>query len=283
MQNQIVITGASGQLGGYLINALMKNQSDPLTAWYHRGQVHSTDVKQMAIDLTDPNAVNRQLDLDKPSLIIHCAGLTQISACFENPTLADLLNAQSAKIFADYAIQHNARLIYLSTDMVFDGGTLDPYRETDSPNPQTIYGQSKYAGEGHAFSTPNSCVVRLPLLYGASLNKKKSFQDQLLSDLKNGKTRSLFTDEYRTPLKFSIAAQQILAIAKSHAQGLYHLSGGKVLSRYEHARQIASTHGLDTNNIKKALSANFISPEVRPLNTSLSAKKFLSRFPEFKT
>ncbi len=281
MKTQTLITGASGQLGPYLIEEALQ-QEIGLIAWYHNHPVHTPHVMQSKVDLESTESIEQLLSQQKPNTVIHAAGLTQIAACYENPAKAEAMNASTTQIFADYALIHNARLIYLSTDMVFDGDTLTPYTENDKPNPQTQYGKSKYEGEKRAYLTPNSCVIRLPLLYGPSLNHKISFQDQLLEDLAKGKERKMFSDEYRTPLLFADAAKQILAIAQSNAQGLFHLAGPNILSRYQHAKLIAQENDLATDTIEPGLSVEFDSPEPRPLNTSLNNKKFQDRFPKFQ-
>ena len=281
MNKQTLITGASGQLGPYLIEEALRQETS-LIAWYNKHPIHTPHILQSKIDLESTDSIQQLLQQQQPQVIIHAAGLTQIAACFKNPAKAEALNATTTQIFADYAITHNARLIYLSTDMVFDGDTLSPYSESDKPNPQTVYGQSKYEGEKRAYLTPNSCVIRLPLLYGPSLNHKTTFQDQLIEDLSQGKKRKMFSDEYRTPLLFADAAKQILALASSHTQGLFHLAGPNVLSRYQHAKLIAQENHLGSEHIEPGLSVEFNSPEPRPLNTSLDNQKFLSQFPEFR-
>ena len=119
---------------------------------------------------------------------------------------------------------HDRRLVYTSTDLVFDG-SRSWYREEDPAQPILVYGQTKHAAERFVLDTPNGLVARLTLLFGPSRSGKEGYFDRTTAALKSGVPQAFFTDELRTPLHYAIAARILIRLAESETRGLLHVGG----------------------------------------------------------
>ena len=145
---------------------------------------------------------------------------------------------------AEECARSGTRLVFISTDLVFNG-ERGGYREEDEPAPLSVYGRSKRDAEAIVRASPNSVVVRLSLLYGPSLNGCPSFFDEQTVALRTGRNVTLFTDEWRTPLDLPTAARALAALAAADATGLLHIGGPERLSRYEMGLRLASSLGAE--------------------------------------
>jgi len=172
----------------------------------------------------------------EPSWIVNCAALARMDACERDPLRAHELNARFAERVARAARARGARLVHVSTDLVFDGEPprASGYREDDAARPLSVYGQSKLAGESAVLAAdPRALVVRLPLLYGDSGGRGLGASDALALALERGEAPVLYEDEWRTPLEVGAAARALLELALGGERGLLHVAGPVRLSRYE--------------------------------------------------
>jgi dTDP-4-dehydrorhamnose reductase len=152
--NRIVITGANGQLGSDL-NALIRGEGDVIGLTRHN------------LDITNRPRVREQILQLEPQVVLHTAAFADVDACQGNESLAMRVNAEGTDNVASACDEAGARLIYYSTDYVFDGAKSTAYIESDLPNPQTVYGQSKLAGEQAVAATlANHLIVRIGWVYG---------------------------------------------------------------------------------------------------------------------
>jgi dTDP-4-dehydrorhamnose reductase len=272
---QVLLTGASGLLGAYLLRELHGN-SDPVTAWsgsYH-GTLFAIPVKP--VDLSSSDQVVQRLDEAKPDCILHTAALARISDCEQNPQRARQVNADGTALLAEQAGKRGIRLLCVSTDLVFDGEHA-PYRETDEPRPLSVYAQTKREAELAVLGKPNTVVVRVSLLFGPSLNGRPSFFDQQLAALRCGRPLTLFRDEWRTPLAIDTAARALLAIARSNITGLLHLGGPERMSRLEMGLRLANFSGLAPDSIVS--TSRPTTGELRPRDVSLDSSRWRQQFP----
>ncbi len=152
--NRIVITGANGQLGSDL-NALFRGGSEVIGLTRHN------------MDITNRPQVREKILRLEPQVVLHTAAYTDVDACQGNESIAMRVNAEGTDNVASACAEAGTRLIYYSTDYVFDGDKSSAYIESDAPNPQTVYGQSKLAGEqAVAASLSNHLIVRVGWVYG---------------------------------------------------------------------------------------------------------------------
>lgn len=239
--NTIWITGAHGRLGKTLFRYL-----DPLEM-----EIIATDKEE--VDITNQDQVNIFVDRNRPKFIINCSGLSKRQECEENPDKAYLLNALGAKHIAIASNRVRANLVHLSTADVFDGETIHPYKEIDRPNPNTVYGRSKYLGEEFVKDFANRYfIVRVSRLYSRENNLVETILDQAKEGLvKVPKSR------YASPTSTYELTKFLLNIMDSNAYGTYHASCEGTCSSRSFAQKIIDFTKLDAQ-IKEIRNTNLV-------------------------
>jgi dTDP-4-dehydrorhamnose reductase len=274
---RILITGASGNLGGYLLRELA-DSGEQVTAWSggRTGTMFGIPLRPVA--LTDREAVVSAFRDVRPNIVLHTAALSSMAECFRDPGRAQAINWGGTILLADLAEEAGARLLLVSTDLVFDGEKGD-YREDDPPNPLSVYGWTKQAAEQAALAATGAVVVRVSLLFGPTVAGRPAFFDDQLSRLREDKPLVCFADEWRTPLGLRAAARGLLAVARSDCTGLLHLGGPERLGRLEMAERLAAHIGADSRGIQTAARAS-APGEPRPRDTSLNSSCWRGQFPQ---
>src|SRR2546425_7246037 len=206
---RILVTGAKGQLGQELQRVL-------------RGEeVIAADRPEYA--LTDP-MLGEKVAAQRPDLVIHTAAYTDVDGCERNPEIAFAVNAQGTRRVAEGAAKANARLIYLSTDYVFDGKKTEPYTERDPVNPLNVYGRSKLAGEEEAVKgCRRTLVLRTSWLYGVHGN---NFVKTMLRLAVVQPELRVVEDQRGSPTYARHLAQVIAGLIRSDVTGVIHAGGG---------------------------------------------------------
>ncbi len=225
-------------------------------------------------DLGEPFSLEEVLDqvvegLDAPPLLIHLAAMSRMDECEAEPERAFRTNAEATGVLASVLARSRGRVVYVSTDLVFDGENA-PYTDDDEPRPTSIYGKSKAEGERMVLADSSGLVIRIPLLFGPSFDGKRGASDTVLAALGDARELRLFTDEWRTPLSVREAAEQIVALAlDSTVTGIRHLPGPERLSRHELGVRSAEEAGLDPGAILEASRLEMPGPR-RPCDVSLA-------------
>ena len=271
-----LITGASGQLGSYLLRELHGRVD--LAAWSGSRRGDLLGVKLVPVGFTDLQNLTTAYRAARPDVVIHGAALARIADCQRDPPRARQINVAATAMLAEECARSGARLVFVSTDLIFDGERGD-YRETDEPSPLSVYGRTKRDAENIIRAAPNTVVARLSLLYGPSLNGHSSFFDEQTAVLRTGRKVTLFTDEWRTPLDLVTAARALAALAVSDRTGILHIGGPERLSRYEMGLRLAASLGVDASVIVGATRDSVPSPEPRPRDTSLDSSRWRAAFP----
>ena len=200
---QILITGANGQLGHELVRATVAAGHEVVAT------SHET------LDITDKLAVDAAIVAARPDVVIHAAAWTAVDACESDPDKAMLVNGTATKYVADAAHAVGAHVVYISTDYVFDGSKTSAYDEEDAPNPQSVYGASKLAGE-RALG-PNDAIVRIAWVcgfYGGNMVKtilRLAEQPQL----------KFVDDQIGNPTFADDAAEMIVRLATEKRPGIW--------------------------------------------------------------
>lgn len=223
------ITGAGGLLGQYLVR----------TAPCYAAQWRVLGLTRAMVDLTDTEAVTRLWEQNPPECVIHCAAISKAVACEADPARTQAVNVTATAHLAQRAA--GCRMIFLSSDHVFDG-RRGAYRETDAVGPLTAYGRSKVAAEAQVLAYPAHTVLRTSLTAGLSPTGDRSFLEETLQAWDQGKTLTLFADEFRCPLPASVTARAIWEVAAQPLAGLYHLAGAERLSRWEIGQLLAAEY-----------------------------------------
>jgi dTDP-4-dehydrorhamnose reductase len=273
----ILITGASGQLGGYLLREL-KGSGAQITAWSHNRVGELFGFPLHPVDLGQRDAVIAAFRLTQPHAVLHLAAYSAVADCYRNPELARRINADGTALLAELATAAGARFAYVSTDMVFDG-TKGHYREEDSAQSLSVYGRSKKAGETAVLAAPRGLVARLSLMFGPTLIGRPYFFDQQLRRMQEGQKVTWFEDEWRSPLSLEAAAKALLTLVRSDVTGLLHIGGPERMSRLQMGQRLAAINRLDPALVVPIKQASVATPEPRPRDLSLDSTKWRGLFP----
>jgi dTDP-4-dehydrorhamnose reductase len=273
-----LLTGASGQLGAYLLRELTACGA-AVTAWSGTRRGELFGVPLQPVDLADADAVADAFRRARPEVIVHAAAVASVAECHRDPPRARRVNVGGTATLAELAAAAGARLVLVSTDLVFDGES-PPYREEDLLAPLSVYGRSKADAEAAAsLAAPRAAVARVSLLYGRALTGRPSFFDQQAEALRAGRPVTLFADEWRTPLHLATAAQALVALARSDFSGVLHVGGPERLSRLEMGQRLARFLGADPSVIVATRRADAPAPEPRPRDVSLDSSLWRQLFP----
>jgi dTDP-4-dehydrorhamnose reductase len=236
---RLLVTGGSGYLGGEVVRrATAAGWSAVGTSFRSPGP--------LALDVRDRPAVAAVMAALRPDCVIHTAYL-------QDGPQAWATNVDGTANVAAAAASAGARLVHLSTDLVFDGRG-GPYREDDPAEPVLDYGRSKAAAE-HAVTSadPSAVVVRTSLIYGGEV---LSGHERRILEVADGHADlAFFTDELRCPVRVADLADALLAVASSDASGPLHLAGADGVSRYEFACLVAAAYGRRTDHLRTTTSA----------------------------
>lgn len=263
---RILVTGASGQLGPYVVEELVRRGHD-VVAW--RGRPHAPDV-------TDHDAVEYACTDASPDAVVHLAALARPADAQRDPQLAERINTDATRFLSELCHRDGIRFVYLSTDLVLDGDAA-PYSEDQPTNPLSEYARTKLAPERSVIDAGGT-VVRTALMFGPTRCGDPNFFTQQVAALRSGESLTLFHDEYRTPLALCTAAAGLAEVCEGDASGLYHLGGPERMNRVEFAERLAAYLGVEAKY--EAISRLDIdSPEPRPADVSLVSDKFYAAFP----
>ena len=275
---RILVTGASGGLGAYVVERLASDGREVI-AWSGSDSGERSGVPLRAVDLGDPERVSRMLDESQPDAIVHLAAISSAAACLADPERAARINVDATARLADWCARRGRRLVYTSTDLVFSGQTAWN-READAAGPVLLYGRTKLAAEAAVVAIPGGLVARMSLMFGPSRCGRLGFFDQALADVADGRPRSFFDDEFRTPLDYATAATILCRLAQAGATGLIHVGGRERMSRYEMMRRVAEASGLDASLVRPGRQRDAPAPEPRPADVSLATDRLASLLPD---
>jgi dTDP-4-dehydrorhamnose reductase len=274
---RFLITGGSGFVGWNLCNFLKSRHEVCASYCEHPFQIEGCRFLQ--IDLTRKSPVLEAIGSCKPEIIIHAAAISSPDVCEQQKERAWEVNVTGTQNILDAASQYKCRVVYISTDLVFDGERGN-YSETDTPTPVNYYGLTKREGEKLCLQSPSDAlVVRITLQYGWGNGDHPSFLDWLMTNLQSGKQVSLFTDQYRTMTCVLDTARGLeIAALNGTAKEIYHLTSPERVSRYEFGRLFASAFNLPQSLLKKSLMEEVPAAARRPKDVSLNGEKFLRQF-----
>jgi len=263
----ILVTGAYGQVGQEI--QFLASQCSQHTFFF----VGSQD-----LDITQFSDVNTLFETHPIDVCINCAAYTAVDKAEEEVPQARAVNADGVKNLAEACAAHNATLVHISTDYVFNGKSYRPLIETDSISPINMYGQTKWEGEEYARNlNPKTFIFRTSWVYSSFGKNFVKTMQKLGTDRDS---LSLIFDQVGTPTYARDLAQAILTVTldqQSEAYGTYHYSNEGVASWYDFALQIFAQSGI-TCDVSPILTSQYPTPAKRPHYSVLNKAKFKDAF-----
>lgn len=266
---KVLVTGANGQLGYDVIKRLNMQNIECL----------GVDIGDF--DITDKNQADRAVSEYVPDVIVHCAAYTAVDRAEDERDLCYKINVTGTQNIAEACKSIDAKMVYISTDYVFDGEGEKPFEVTDKPNPVNHYGQTKYEGELAVQSTLEKYfIVRISWVFGVNGN---NFVKTMLRLGKEREEISVVADQIGSPTYTYDLAKLLVEMIKTDRYGIYHATNEGYCSWYEFACEIFGQAGINTKVIP-IWTEEYPTKAKRPKNSRLS-KKSLHEFetlPEWK-
>ena len=240
---KIVITGAKGQLGTQLINIIKAGKSEigSIDERYKDSEIVGIDIEDL--DISNLDDVVDFINKEKPDIIINPAAYTNVDACESNEDLAYKVNSLGARNLAIAAENLGIKLVHVSTDYVFEGNGVKPYKEYDMPGPVGVYGKTKYLGESFIKEfCSKHFIVRTAWLYGYDGN---NFVKTIMKAAKERQELQVVDDQRGNPTNAEDLAHHILKIALTQEYGVYHCTGEGECSWYDFASKIVELSNIE--------------------------------------
>lgn len=252
---RIAILGATGLLGKDLMREWTRDEIVALS---------SRDA-----DIRDPQRVSEVIRKSAPDWIVLSAAYTNVDDCESHPDLAFGVNRDGAVNVAKAAKQIGARLLFISSDYVFDGKKTSPYETNDARNPQSVYGRSKSEAELQLLDLlPECCIARTSWLFGTG---GKCFPDTILKLAASRPVLDVVNDQRGSPTYSVDLARAIIKLCRNDARGIVHATNAGDCSWFEFAREIVNSAGLATE-VRPVGTEKMARPAPRPAYSVLSAK-----------
>lgn len=263
---RLFITGGSGLLGSKF-RYIAGNEYEIVTT-HHKNPGENS----VSFDITDENDVMDKITSLNPDAVIHAAALTNVDYCEDHPEEAWNVNAKGTDNIAKACEKIDSKLIYVSTDFVFDG-ERGMYSEEDKTNPLGYYASTKLEGEEfiRQHDDLDYAVTRVSVLYG--WHTRINFVTWVIDELKHGNEINIVTDQYNSPTLADNAAEAMLKIFEKDKTGIYHTVGDERINRFDFAQNIAKVFDLDSSLINPTKSTNFVQKAKRPKDSSLNVEK----------
>ncbi len=255
---KVLVTGVKGQLGYDVINELEK-----------RGHVAiGTDVEEM--DITDAGKVETVLKNEKPDAVVHCAAYTAVDAAEDNEDLCRKINAEGTENIAKACQELNCKMLYLSTDYVFDGEGERPWEPDDERDPLNVYGVTKYEGELAVEKyVEKFFIVRIAWVFGKN---GKNFIKTMLNLGKTHDEVKVVDDQIGSPTYTFDLARLLVDMIETDKYGRYHATNEGLCSWYEFAKEIFKQAGMNVK-VSPVTSEEFAAKAKRPHNSRMSKEK----------
>jgi dTDP-4-dehydrorhamnose reductase len=241
---------------------------------FYRHPVRIEGCRMRRVDMASADDLGSVVREASPTVILHAAAMIDVDLCERDKEAAERINGDGTRRVATLAAETGARLVYFSTDMVFDG-RKGMYKETDAPVPINHYGVTKLLGEELALAhCPGAVVMRLALTYGRGNEAHGSFLDWMIAGLKRRETLRLFIDQFRTPVFAGDVCVAAKVILNSGAPaGTYHIAGTERVNRYEFGERVAELFGFSTRLLQPVRMRDVKTVLPRPADNSLDNSK----------
>ena len=270
---RILVTGVKGQLGYDVVNEMEKRGLEAV----------GVDVEEM--DITDKAACEKVITESKVDAVIHCAAYTAVDAAEDNVDICMKVNAEGTRNIAEVCKKLDIKMMYISTDYVFDGQGERPWEPDDERAPLNVYGQSKYEGELAVEELLEKFfTVRIAWVFGVN---GKNFIKTMLRIGKERGAASVVCDQIGSPTYTYDLARLLVDMIQTDKYGRYHATNEGLCSWYEFACEIFRAAGMDEVKVTPVTTAEYPAAKAkRPMNSRISKEKLsdngFERLPDWK-
>ena len=255
---KVLVTGVKGQLGYDVVKELNKRGIEAV----------GVDIEEM--DITDSECVNKVITDATPDAVIHCAAYTAVDAAEDNVEVCRKVNADGTQNIAKVCKELNIKMIYISTDYVFDGKGTRPWEPDDERHPLNVYGQTKYEGELAVQNTLDKYfIVRIAWVFGVNGG------NFIKTMLKLAETRNRLTvvnDQFGSPTYTYDLAKLLVDMVQTEKYGIYHATNEGICTWYEFACEIFKQAGIPVEVVPVS-AAEYKAKAPRPENSRMSKDK----------
>jgi dTDP-4-dehydrorhamnose reductase len=260
MTMKVLVTGVKGQLGYDVVNELERRGHEAV----------GVDIQEM--DITDAASVNQVIKAAAPDAVIHCAAYTAVDAAEDNEELCRRVNAGGTQNIANVCKELDIKMIYISTDYVFEGQGERPWEPDDERNPQSVYGRTKYEGELAVQNTLEKYfIVRIAWVFGIN---GKNFIKTMLKLGETHDTIRVVNDQFGSPTYTFDLAKLLVDMVQTTKYGVYHATNEGICSWYEFACAIFEEAGLSEKvTVLPVSTAEYGAKAARPYNSRMSKEK----------
>jgi dTDP-4-dehydrorhamnose reductase len=246
---KVLVTGASGLLGSKIIK-LFKSDYE-MVGTFNLHPFELAGVETVFMDITNPSQTIEIILRHSPDLVIHAAAYRDLDHCEQHPGAAWKVNVDGTRNVVNGCNEAGSKLVFISTDMVFNEKPEGMYQESSELNPMNYYGKSKVEAEKITMTNDQNVVARISLLYGWHiLNFRSDFVGWVIDNVKNEQTVKLFTDQYRNVTFTDHVAEAIIDIFNKSKSGIYHIAGNECINRFEFGQKICKVFELNEQYIK---------------------------------
>lgn len=255
---RILVTGVKGQLGHDVVNELAKRGHTPI----------GVDVEEM--DITDASAVEKEMKKEPLDAVIHCAAYTAVDAAEDNREICMRVNAEGTRNIARVCRELDLKMVYISTDYVFDGEGERPWEPDDPRDPLNVYGESKYQGELAVEEyLEKYFTVRIAWVFGVN---GKNFIKTMLRLAESQKEINVVNDQIGSPTYTYDLAVLLADMVETEKYGRYHATNEGLCTWYEFAKEIFRQAGVDIR-VNPVSSDEFPAKAKRPHNSRMDKRK----------
>lgn len=255
---KVLVTGVKGQLGYDVVNELEKRGMEAV----------GVDIEEM--DITDVQSVARVMKEAAPDAVIHCAAYTAVDAAEEQEEICRRVNAEGTRNIAGICRELDIKMLYLSTDYVFDGQGTRPWEPEDERQPLNVYGQTKYEGELAVQELLEKYfIVRIAWVFGVN---GKNFIKTMLRLAETNKRITVVNDQYGSPTYTYDLAKLLVDMIQTEKYGIYHATNEGICTWYEFACEIFKQAGADVE-VVPVTAAEYQAKAKRPENSRMNKEK----------
>jgi len=270
----VFITAGSGLLGKALIETCPNEFKLSATYFPNKPDSFPESVNFFELNITNKDKVLKCIRKIKPDVIIHTAAIGSVDFCEKNKDISWVTNVDGTKNIIEAAKECNSKIIYISSNAVFDGSN-PPYKEEDEINPISYYGETKVICERLVKNSElKSVIIRAILMYGWNNSlERQNMVTWILDSISKGVPLKIVNDIYSNPLLSLNCADAIWAVVKKEKTGIFHVAGSDCVSRYDFALKIAKIFNLDKSMLAPVPNSYFTEIAPRPRNTCLCTDK----------